>query len=97
MACFIGNTNAKQNPENTNQTAWLERGGNQLETRRMESYCRGQCCIPSLEEIRTDRIDPGGPVLIEGMLSAFMIPITSANNLQMHLTIRDERVENLTR
>lgn len=63
--------------EKTSQTAWLERGGNQLETRRLDTYCRGKCCIPSLEEIRDERRDPGGPVLIEGTADDFSTTISS--------------------
>lgn len=67
--------------ENTSQSAWLERGGNQFETRRLSTHCRGKCTIPSLEEIRADRADPGGPVLIEGIESMYCHPKTADINI----------------
>lgn len=52
--------------EETNQTAWLERGGRQKPTQPYQSFCKGGCAIPTLAEIREERADPGDPVLIEG-------------------------------
>ncbi|KAM3414149.1 hypothetical protein BST61_g10807 [Cercospora zeina] len=41
------------------QSEWLARGGNNRPTMRYETHCTGRCCIPTLEEIRPDRQDPG--------------------------------------
>ncbi|GIZ48626.1 hypothetical protein CKM354_001167800 [Cercospora kikuchii] len=46
------------------QSEWLARGGNNRPTVRYETHCRGRCCIPTLEEIRPDRQDPGDLLVI---------------------------------
>lgn len=45
--------------EHITQTAWLERGGKPMPTRRYETHCTGKCLFPSLEEMRKTRADPG--------------------------------------